>query len=223
MQSEQPFGLRQRRSQILQRNARRVGGEDRARLHPRLEAGIDLLLQLQLLRHRLDDQIGGANAFAVEIWDQPVERVADIGALAHDLAEQIGGALHRARDRLSLHVGQRRPQTLIGAPGRDVAAHGAGTDDMDMADLVAGTGELLHLIAQEEHPDQVLRRRRHHQMGERTLLGGQHRGLVAAVLLPEIDQPVGRGVMFGRTPTSRPQCACARRETRARDRRSAPC
>ena len=35
--------------------------------------------------------------------------------------------------------------------------------------LVAAAGELLHLLAQEEHPDQVLRRRRHHQIGERGL------------------------------------------------------
>ena len=101
-------------------------------LHPRLEAGIDLLFQLQLLGHRLDDQIGGANALAVEIGNQPVERVADIRALAHDLAEQIGRALHRAGDRLRLHVRQRRPKSLVGAPGRDVAAHGAGADHMDM-------------------------------------------------------------------------------------------
>ncbi len=54
------------------------------------------------------------------------------------------------------------------APGRDVATHGAGADHMDMLDRVAVAGELLHLLAQEEHADQVLRRRRHHQPGERT-------------------------------------------------------
>ena len=39
-------------------------------------AGIDLLLQLELFRHRLDDEIGVADALAVHIGDQPVQRVA---------------------------------------------------------------------------------------------------------------------------------------------------
>ena len=68
---------------------------------------------------------------------------------------------------------------------------------------------LLHLLAQEEHADQVLRGRRHHQPGERGLLGLQHRGLVAAMLLPEIDQRVGRGIMLAAARPSPPRCACA--------------
>ena len=100
VQPEQPLGLLQRGAQILQRNARGIGGEDRAGLHLRLEPGIDLLLQLQLFRHRLDDEIGVADALAVHVRHQPVQRVAHIGALAQDLAEQIGGALDRAGDRL---------------------------------------------------------------------------------------------------------------------------
>ena len=196
VQAEQPFGPLQRGAQILQRDARGVGGEDRARLHLWLEAGIDLLLQLQLFRHRLDDEIGVAHALAVHVGHKAVERVADFGRLADDLAEQFGGALDRAGDRLRLHVGECDAHPFIGAPGRDIAAHGAGADDMDMRDLVAAAGELLHLVAQEEDADQVLRRRRHHQARERAFLGCEHRGLVAAMLLPEIDQGVGRGIMF---------------------------
>ena len=54
----------------------------------------------------------------------------------------------------------------MGAPCGDVAAHRAGADDVHMADLVATAGELLHLLAQEKYPDQVLCCRRHHQIGE---------------------------------------------------------
>ena len=104
MQPDQPLRRFQGRAQILQRNARGVGGEDRAGFHFRLKPGIDLLLQLQLFRHRFDDEVGVADALAVEIRDQPVQRVADIGALAHDLAEQIRCAFHRAGYRLRLHV-----------------------------------------------------------------------------------------------------------------------
>ena len=198
VQADQPLRLRQRGAQVLQRNARGVGGEDRARLHPGLERGIDLLLQLEFFRHRLDDEIGIADALAVHIRHEAIQRVADVDALAHDLAEQLRGALDRAGDRLRLHVGERHTQALIGAPGRDVAAHRAGADDVDMLDAVAGACELLHLLAQEEHPDQVLRRRRHHQIGERGLFGPQHRDLVVAMLFPEIDQRIGRRIMFMR-------------------------
>ena len=69
---------------------------------------------------------------------------------------------------------------------------------MNVADLVAAAGELLHLLAQEENPDQVLRRRRYHQVGERGLFGRQHRSLVAAVLFPEIDQRVRRRIALMR-------------------------
>ena len=198
VQPQEALRRLQRRAQVFQRNARGVGGEDRARLQLRLEPGIDLLLQLQLFRHRFDDEIGVAHALAVEVRHQPVQRVADVGALAHDFAEQVHGALDRSRDRLRLHVGKRAPQALMGAPCRDVAAHRARADDVNMADPVAGACELLHLLAQKEHPDQVLRRRRHHQIGERSPFGRQHRGLVAAVLLPEVDQRVRRGIMLMR-------------------------
>ena len=198
MQAEQPLGLLQRGAQILQRDARRVGGEDRARLHLGLEAGIDLLLQLQLFRHRLDDEIGVADALGLHVRHQPVQRIAHRRALAQDLAEQIGGALDGARDRLRLHVGERHPHILAGAPGGDIAAHRAGADDVNVLDLVAAAGELLHLLAQEEHADQVLRGRRHHQPRERRLLRTQHRQPVAAMLFPEIDQRIGRGVMLFR-------------------------
>ena len=89
MQAQQPFRPLQTRAQILQRNARGVGGEDRTRLHDGLEPGIDLLLQRQLFRHRLDDEIGVADALAAHIGHQPIQRIAHIGALAQDFSEQF--------------------------------------------------------------------------------------------------------------------------------------
>ena len=76
VQPEQPFRPLQCRAQILQWNAGGVGRENRARLHPGLEAGIDLLLQLELLRHRLDDEIGVAHALAAHVGHEAIERIA---------------------------------------------------------------------------------------------------------------------------------------------------
>src|SRR5258706_2250426 len=86
----------------------------------------------------------------------------------------------------------------MSAPSRDVAAHRTGADDVNLADLGAEACELLHLLAQKKYPDQILRRRRHHQIGERGLFGSQHRRAVAAAFLPEIDQGVRRGIMLMR-------------------------
>ena len=76
MNADEPLRPRQSFAQLLERNARRVGGEDRAGLHLRLDAGKDLALEFEIFRHRFDDQIGAGNAVALEIGNQAVERVA---------------------------------------------------------------------------------------------------------------------------------------------------
>ena len=133
VQPDQPLRTLQRGAQILQRNARGVGGEDRARLHARLDPGIDLLLQLELFRHRLDDEIGVAHALAVEIGHQAVERVAHVGALADDLAEQSAARLIAPAIGSGFMSGKRHADALMRAPRGDVAAHGAGADDVHAA------------------------------------------------------------------------------------------
>ncbi len=198
VQADQPLRRGQRGAQILQRDAGGVGGENGARLHPRLEPGIHLLLQVQPFRHRLDNEIGIADALPRHVRHQPVKRITHRDRLADDLAEQLGGALHRPRDRFRLHVREGNVEPLVSAPCRDIAAHGARAHDMHVPDRAVATCELLHLLAQEEHANQVLRRRRHHQLRERGSLGSQHRHLVAAMLFPEIDQGIGRRIMLAR-------------------------
>ena len=78
--ADQPLRPRQPFAQLLQRNARRIGGEDGVGLHLRLDTGEDLAFEIENFRHRLDDQIGGGNAGAVEIRDQAIERVAHVCA-----------------------------------------------------------------------------------------------------------------------------------------------
>ena len=58
--------------------------------HLLLDRGVDALLQLEFLRHRLDDEIGGADAIATQVRNEPIERVADIGAFVADLAVELG-------------------------------------------------------------------------------------------------------------------------------------
>ena len=87
MQSNKAIGPPQPAAQLFERNARRVGGEHGIRSHLRLGRGIDLALQLEHFRHRLDDEIGGGHACALEIGGEAVERVADLRAFVADLVE----------------------------------------------------------------------------------------------------------------------------------------
>ena len=56
-------------------------------------------------------------------------------------------------------------------PGRDVAAHYAGTNDMHMFDLLVGLVALAFEFAlQEEYANEIPRRAVTHQFGERSCL-----------------------------------------------------
>src|SRR5262249_60388289 len=116
--------------------------------------GCSVALEFTRLGHRLDDEIGGAHAFARVIGREPVERVADVDAPVADLAVELGGAFDRLGDRLGLHVGEGDGEAVPGAPRRDVAAHGAGADDVDVAGGPGALGAGLWGFAQggNAHP-----------------------------------------------------------------------
>ena len=149
-------------------------------LHLRLDAGEDLALELEIFRHRLDDQIGTGNAVALEIGNEAVERVAHAPAVvAADLAVKLGGALDGAADRLRAGVAERDDKAVPRAPGGDVAAHGAGADDVNALAVPLAVGEVFQLVAQEEHAHQILRGVADQELGEGRDLGLLH-GLAAS-------------------------------------------
>ena len=185
----------QLRAQLLKRNARRIGGENRAGAHPGLYPRIDLALQIQDLRHRLDDEVGGARALAVEVGDESIERIANLGSLVPDLCEQVGRALDRAPERLDLHVRKRHRKPMPRAPRGYVAAHGAGADDVHALTGPRAVGQGFELLAQEEDPHQISRCFGGEEPRERSDLGLLHGARIAAVLLPEIDEGVRGGIM----------------------------
>ena len=182
-------------AQLLERNARRVGGEDGVGFHLRLDAGEDFPLELEHFRHRLDDQVGGGDAVALEVGDQTVERVAHLAAVvAADDGVERAGALDGAGDRLRLGVAETDDKPVPGAPRGDVAAHGAGADDVHAAAIPFAASEFFQVFAQVEHADQVLR-----GLGDEKFCEGGHfrllhRVAVAAVGGPQIDQGVRRRI-----------------------------
>ena len=79
-------GSRHRRRDVLERDARRVGREDRVGLRLRLERREQRALGLEVLEDRLDDHVGARDAVAGDVRDQPVDRVADAARVLQPLA-----------------------------------------------------------------------------------------------------------------------------------------
>src|SRR6185312_2438574 len=119
-----PFRPLQSLAQLLEGNARSIGGENCPLSHFRLDAGVNLLLEIELFRHRLDNEVGRRYAFAAEVRDQPVERIAYPAAIvATDLAVEVSSALDCAGQGLGLHVGKTDGKSVPRTPGGDIATH----------------------------------------------------------------------------------------------------
>ena len=82
------------------------------------------------------------------------------------------------------------------APGGDIAAHGAGADDMHPLRLEAVLRRLvLQHLREHEHAAEIARGLARHQRREHLRLRRLHARRVVAILLEEIDQAVRRRVM----------------------------
>jgi hypothetical protein len=92
--------LLQALAQLLERDARRVGCEDRGRLHLRLDARIDLALEIEHLGHRFDDEVGADDALAAQVRNEAIECVArGTTIVAADPPVELSGTLGRAGER----------------------------------------------------------------------------------------------------------------------------
>ena len=131
-----PLGLRGDRVNV---EIGGVGGEDRAGLGDRIEPFEHALLQLHVLEHRFDHQVGVGQRAEVERRRKPAHPLLDLG---HRQAALFGGVLvvaahdrDAAVERLlrGLDDGDRDAggEEIHG----DAAAHGAGADHADLGDL----------------------------------------------------------------------------------------
>src|SRR6185437_393450 len=153
------------------------------------DAGVNLLLEIELFRHRLDNEVGRRYAFAAEVGDQPVERIAYLAAIvATDLAVEVGSALDCAGQGLGLHVRKTDDKSVPRTPGGDIATHRARADDVNARAVPFAAGHAFELIAEEKHAYKILRRFGDQQARERRDFRRLHCRGVAAVLLPQVDQ-----------------------------------
>ena len=118
---------------------RGVGGEDRARLRDPVEVGEDALLEVHLLEHRLDDEVGILEG--LEVGRAGDERDAAVALLLRQPAagDRAGVVLPDRRkpavERVLRGLDDRHRDAGIGEVHGDAAAHGAGADDAAFADL----------------------------------------------------------------------------------------
>ena len=181
----------------LERDARGIGGEQGMLGDARLHLGEQTLLELRLLRDRLDDEVGASQTLAVRVRDQPVPGCADQPWIAQALLEEAMGALHGSSDLIEREVLQGYRQTAECAPGRDVAAHHSGPDDMDPVgtrDLPAGQG--LEPLLEMENAPQVRRGLAEQKLGHASGLAVEQTPCVFAVGAPVLDQSEGGRVML---------------------------
>src|SRR5271163_2291591 len=107
MDADEPLRAWQPLPQLFKRNARRIGGKDCVRLHVWLDAGEDFPFEVEDFRHGLDDQVRACHALALEVGDQPIERVTNSSAVVTtDFSIKLCSALYCTRDRLGLGIAE---------------------------------------------------------------------------------------------------------------------
>ena len=119
------------------------------------------MLGFGILEDCLDGEIGIRHALAVDVGAKTAHGGLDLGAGLQFLLEQRAGALEGRLDEAQFAVLQGDVEAFQCRPGRDVAAHRAGTHHVYMFDTVLdAAAEPLQALLQEEDADQVVRGRR---------------------------------------------------------------
>ena len=128
---------------------------------------------------------------------EPRGHFRGLGWVAGTLAKEFLCARERGLHVFHLAVLERDREAARGAPGGDVAAHDSGADDVDVRHLARRlAAKRLHAVLQEEDADQVPRLVAEEEPRDRTCLGLKSSRPGGAVPLKEIEDRVGRRVVF---------------------------
>ena len=101
MQADEPRRIGERTRDLLERNARRIGRQDRLGLRLLLERREQRPLGVDVLEDRLDDDVGARDAVTRHVRNQPIVRVAHAARIAQPVGEELARALHRRRQALA--------------------------------------------------------------------------------------------------------------------------
>ena len=193
MNADEARRVREHRIQVFELEAGSIGRQYGVRLHHGFEFLEQPMLRFQILEDRLDHHVGLRRAAPLGVGDQAIHHIAQLQLVADALAPRRVGALQRRRDALHALVLQRHGQAAQRAPGGNVAAHDAGTDDMHAFRSEGGLlAEALQALLQEEHAHEIARRVR----ADDALDELRRFQRVAAVLRPDIDDRVRRRIVL---------------------------
>ncbi len=119
---------------------------------------------------------------------QPALRRCGRTGRLETLGEELSRPFERGLQVFLLAVLHGHADPAQGAPGCDVPAHDAGTDDMDAADGIALRREVPEPFPEQEQPDEILRGRRDEQTPDGLGLGPVGVAARCTVLLPQVDE-----------------------------------
>jgi hypothetical protein len=127
------LGTLRERGDLVEVERRRVRRQDRARLHDLVERLEDLLLDGEVLEHRLDDEVGVLEVVVLERRLQEAHALVELVLLELALLDlRLVVLAHHADalvERFLLHLEHRHRDAGVEEVHRDAAAHRAGADD----------------------------------------------------------------------------------------------
>ena len=197
MDADQAPRIIERFGDFLDRQRRCVRREHRSGLELGFEALEQLLLDVQPFDDRFDYQIGARHMLAFHIWNQARHRHVHGRLAPQALLEQVLGPGERHVDLPPVEILQADLHARHHAPGRDVAAHGAGADHMHPQRTEAGLGRIvLQHFGDPKHAPQIARRIADHQRREGACFRRRHPLRTVAKLVEKIDQPERRRIVI---------------------------
>jgi hypothetical protein len=220
VEADDPLGVLEVGGHVGDRQRRGVGGEHALRCHDGLDLGEHLLLHLEVLEHRLDDEVGvGERVLGQRARDHALQPVGLVGAepaALQQLVDLAVGVVHALVEAGLVEVGHDdRHLEPLREQQRHLRGHQPGADDADLGDRAGqrpvggaeGTlGALLHEVEGVEAGAQLLAE---DEVGQRLVLGrpcllerrrlGQREQVQRAVgrgrgaLDLGVDEPAGTG------------------------------
>ena len=122
----------------LDLDARGIGREHRVRLHARFELRIEGALCLDVLENGLDDDVRERRAFTADVGAQARDGLRRRLRVLQALLQEVPGPIERRLNQLRAAILQGDVDAPKRGPGRDVSAHHAGADHVQMTKSVAG-------------------------------------------------------------------------------------
>ena len=181
----------------MEDRARGVGRQYCRRLHARLKLRVELAFDLRILNNGLDYQIGVRHAAARDIRHQAIHSRLHQVRLLETFAVHLRCALNGWRDALGIQVLQCHAQAAHCAPCRDVAPHGPGAYHVYPFDsFCAALAQRFKAILQLENAYEIGGGRMLKNTDDRSRMSGWNLAHITAEVVPQIDDGVGRRVVF---------------------------